>query len=529
MSLVLYNGSIVGAGGGVFSFGVNITPTPTITPTITITPTSTINASVTPTPTITPTITLTPSITPTTGGAPSAPGSVQIILQGQSTAGAALFSIPTQPNRQTIGWHQTTTPTSFNIYRYEMVGGAPTLSAGFPVNVTAAASASAYSSYVTGQGSNPVQSSVNYAWVDTAANNVVGAVAGPHMAISSLSWSGNTVTVNTATPIGDISLVYVTISGVTPSGYNGTFVGTVTGTSTFTYPLASNPGTASVPGIWVSDSYVLPPNGLIGTATFGSGATSITVNSVSQGKITSGDGVGGPGIARGTTFTSGSLGTTGTYTISQPTLSAQTGSAIGTVFLPNTAYLYKVSAVTGGVESALSAYNIIIYFANGKQIMNAGAFGSVPTWGATSPLTTPLGYSVAANVVLNPTNTTGTGLFSGNSGVGWNIGINGMNYFNFAMLAPSGQTGSTFFFTTELAGDAVAQASVNGSSGFSGTPLPPATWVNLKFTLPSIVNFTTTQAQQDAWYKFILTTHQTSNNWAGGTENYYLEAWWSYD
>jgi hypothetical protein len=80
---------------------------------------------------------------------------------------------------------------------------------------------------------------------------LVGAVAN-----TSLVWSGGTVTVTTSSPHGltvsdQISL---TIAGVTPTGYNGTYLATITGTSTFTYALGVNPGSATVPGTWVPAS-----------------------------------------------------------------------------------------------------------------------------------------------------------------------------------------------------------------------------------------------------------------------------------
>lgn len=70
---------------------------------------------------------------------------------------------------------------------------------------------------------------------------------------SSLAWSGGTVTVTTAAPhlIPNGKQVKVTIAGVTPSAYNGTYVATSTGASTFTYALVSDPGSETVPGTWV--------------------------------------------------------------------------------------------------------------------------------------------------------------------------------------------------------------------------------------------------------------------------------------
>jgi hypothetical protein len=42
----------------------------------------------------------------------------------------------------------------------------------------------------------------------------------------------------------------VTTTGFTPAGYNGTFLATVTGTNTFTFPLTPNPGVATVLGTY---------------------------------------------------------------------------------------------------------------------------------------------------------------------------------------------------------------------------------------------------------------------------------------
>jgi len=71
-------------------------------------------------------------------------------------------------------------------------------------------------------------------------------------AISTLTWATGTVTATTAAPHGltNASTVHVTIAGAAPSGYNGTFTATVTGASTFTYQVAVNPGTETVPGTY---------------------------------------------------------------------------------------------------------------------------------------------------------------------------------------------------------------------------------------------------------------------------------------
>lgn len=69
-------------------------------------------------------------------------------------------------------------------------------------------------------------------------------------AITTLAWSGSVVTVTTSAPHGwTIGQTFpVTIAGAAPTGYNGTYTGTVTGASTFTYPLVANPGAQVTPG-----------------------------------------------------------------------------------------------------------------------------------------------------------------------------------------------------------------------------------------------------------------------------------------
>jgi len=70
------------------------------------------------------------------------------------------------------------------------------------------------------------------------------------IAITGLSWSGGTVTVTTASahtiPAGDT--VLGVIAGASPTNYDGTFACTYVSPTSFTYPLASNPGTETTLG-----------------------------------------------------------------------------------------------------------------------------------------------------------------------------------------------------------------------------------------------------------------------------------------
>jgi hypothetical protein len=83
---------------------------------------------------------------------------------------------------------------------------------------------------------------------------LVGAVS-----ITSAVWTTGVVTLTTTTahgiPSGDTATI--TVTGIQPSGYNGTFVGTSTGTNTLTYSLATNPGaTTSLTGAVVTPEAV---------------------------------------------------------------------------------------------------------------------------------------------------------------------------------------------------------------------------------------------------------------------------------
>ena len=67
-------------------------------------------------------------------------------------------------------------------------------------------------------------------------------------AVTSVTSVGTTATVTMAAAHGLLTGMSVTLSGFTPAGYNGTYVITVTGLSTFTYTLASAQGVTTVTG-----------------------------------------------------------------------------------------------------------------------------------------------------------------------------------------------------------------------------------------------------------------------------------------
>ena len=81
----------------------------------------------------------------------------------------------------------------------------------------------------------------------------IAAILKGALAITTVTWSAGVVTATTAAPHG-IAIgqsVLATIAGVTPAGYNGTYLITSTGANTFTYPLVANPGAQTVAGTWI--------------------------------------------------------------------------------------------------------------------------------------------------------------------------------------------------------------------------------------------------------------------------------------
>jgi len=75
-------------------------------------------------------------------------------------------------------------------------------------------------------------------------------------ALASLTWSGGVVTGTTAAPHGFANgqQIQLTISGAVPSGYNGTYICTITGASLFTYAHAGTLTTpAGTPGVYTEE------------------------------------------------------------------------------------------------------------------------------------------------------------------------------------------------------------------------------------------------------------------------------------
>ena len=114
----------------------------------------------------------------------------------------------------------------------------------------------------------------------------VTAILSAPLAITSLSWLTGVVT---ATVAVDLELTVgqtftTTISGAIPAGYNGTFVATVASTTTFTYSLATNPGTETTAGTYTPNNAAFVNNAA--TTFFAPGHT-IGVYILELGPVTS--------------------------------------------------------------------------------------------------------------------------------------------------------------------------------------------------------------------------------------------------
>lgn len=83
--------------------------------------------------------------------------------------------------------------------------------------------------------------------VDGSNGYIYNTSAPPPASIASITRVGTLATLTTATPHGLPDGSEIVVSGASPAQYNGTFRVTVTGASTFTYVMASDPGASASP------------------------------------------------------------------------------------------------------------------------------------------------------------------------------------------------------------------------------------------------------------------------------------------
>lgn len=109
--------------------------------------------------------------------------------------------------------------------------------------------------------------------------------------VSAMTWSSSVVTVTTSVAHGYpvSSVINLTVAGVTPAGYNGTYACTITSTTQFTFALTGNPGTVTIQGTVVS-GFVTQLKAMVTTffAQNNSGSTSVYVLELGVGTSTAG-------------------------------------------------------------------------------------------------------------------------------------------------------------------------------------------------------------------------------------------------
>lgn len=105
--------------------------------------------------------------------------------------------------------------------------------------------------------------------VDGANGYIYDSQAAAPETISSITRVGTTATMTTASAHGLLDGQEITVSGATPSQYNGTYRVTVTGTTTATYVMASDPGASASPvGSYVVSTFMqITDDGFAGAST----------------------------------------------------------------------------------------------------------------------------------------------------------------------------------------------------------------------------------------------------------------------
>ncbi len=254
-----------------------------------------------------------------------------------------------------------------------------------------------------------------------------GQVSAPLSWVNTASWSGGIVTMTTAAAHKLVSNQYVTVSGILPSGYNGTYRATVVDATTFTYPL-TNPSTN--PGAYVS-------GGLVAIA----GITS-TVMAATTTNIT------------GTTWS-----TFGTVTVTTAVAHSLTvGQSGQTVYISGVTPagyngVYAVTSVPSTTSFTYSlanagltpgtAFGVVAVAAPASATINAAAWS--PTNGGTATLTAAHGFTSGQIVNIG-------GISPGGYNGAYAITVVDATHFSYPLAAdPGGSFDATTFATPGIA------------------------------------------------------------------------------
>lgn len=227
-------------------------------------------------------------------------------------------------------------------------------------------------------------------------------------AISTITNVGNVATLTTTAPHGRTTGDTVTVSGATPLDYNGTFIITVTGASTFTYTMLTTPASTALPvGSYTAGSSL---NLTVAYRIDDSGISPVGIASMNAGGT----------IATVTTALPHGLATSLYVTITGTTPSAYNGQYQITVTSPTT-FTYTAGSAPGGAATVVGSYTIqftdwtittrsatggidtkasyMMYPGEQRLVQcNGTALNSyvenafIKDWGATGPVIKPPGY-----------------------------------------------------------------------------------------------------------------------------------------
>ena len=250
------------------------------------------------------------------------------------------------------------------------------------------------------------------------------------------------------------------------------------------------------------------------TGTTTNGSTAFTVNTLNAGTMVVGNGIGGPGIAVGTTLASGSGSS---WTLSLPATSSNSNASYGLMPFAVNQHLFTVQAVNGSGTSAASATAYLPWWVNGQNILSGGVYNGNITYGVTAPTMTPLGYNNCVEWTINGPNSY-INSYAGTSAPSQQLNVAGYNYM--VMNIYTTTSGFTLTFATERVGDLFLNDNYTSfPNGTWGGPQPCTTGVWNTYRVPlSTLNVDTSTGDDGAagGGNVVLTTYYKTN-WKNNT------------
>lgn len=175
----------------------------------------------------------------------------------------------------------------------------------------------------------------------------------------SITWSTGFVTVTTTAPHGFTNGDSITLAGFTPSGYNGAQTIANASGSTFTFPLVTDPGTATVQG--TATKTIVET---VSTGTWSGGTATITT--AAPHGFTTGDSItiaGSSNAGYDGVFTiANASGSTFDYTVADPTGSSTGGTATKTIVATSStsAWTSNVATVTAASHGLVPSDQVVV-------------------------------------------------------------------------------------------------------------------------------------------------------------------------